>query len=54
MPHGFDLEAPSFGYWFRAGAALALGAATVLASVAIAWTVFGLAILRAYALHAVR
>lgn len=29
MPDGYAVDAPTFGYWFRAGAALALGAGIV-------------------------
>jgi hypothetical protein len=26
MPNGFELEVPSFGYWFKVGVAVMLGA----------------------------
>ncbi len=37
MPHGYDLETPSFFYWMRAGAALMLGAGVVYVGAAIVW-----------------
>lgn len=40
MPNGFEVETPSFGYWFKAGAAFTAGALVVGAAVWLASTVF--------------
>lgn len=39
MPNGFEVETPTFSYWFKAGAAFTTGAVTVgFALSAIGWT----------------
>ncbi len=37
MPHGYDLEAPSFFYWLRAGAAFTIGAGLVYVMATLFW-----------------
>jgi hypothetical protein len=55
MDYGYDIEAPTFFYWLRAGAALALGVACVYVLLTIAWVLLlravpGLVLLRLYRL----
>jgi hypothetical protein len=41
MPNGFEVDAPPFGYWFKAGAALMLGAgAASTVAVLLGYVVF--------------
>lgn len=41
MPNGFEIDAPTFGYWFKAGAAFTLGAGAVsLVAMVLSWIVF--------------
>lgn len=41
MPNGFEIDAPTFGYWFKAGAAFTLGAGAVsIFAMVLSWIVF--------------
>lgn len=42
MPHGYDVEAPSFGYWLKAGMAFTLGAGIITFTAGLAWVFIGL------------
>jgi hypothetical protein len=42
MPNGFEVETPTFGYWFKAGAAFTLGAGIVTVCAAAVWGTIGL------------
>lgn len=41
---GFDVDTPSFGYWFKAGVALTLGAALTLVVLIPFYMVFQMAV----------
>jgi uncharacterized membrane protein len=55
MPNGFELETPTFGYWFKAGIAFTLGAGLVTVLGALLWMMFWFTMLtgflRAYGAH---
>lgn len=48
MPNGFELEVPTFGYWFKAGMAFTLGAGLVTVTAAICWMFISFSVFTSY------
>ena len=48
MPNGFELETPSFSYWFKAGIAFTLGAGIVTVTFWVLWVMTSLGLAAAF------